>query len=56
FKTSNLSFVGGIWIKVSNRININGRYIMGISNMNAIKNSTYDWQNNAIQTGIGFRL
>jgi hypothetical protein len=56
FKASNLSFMGGIWIQASKRISINGRYIMSISNMNAIKNNTYDWQNNAFQTGIGFKF
>lgn len=53
FKNGDFSAVGGLWLQLPFGLNVNGRYIIGLSDLNDLSNSN-KWTNQAIQLGVGF--
>lgn len=54
FKQGSIAAVAGLQIKFS-KINIYGRYVAGLNNINDV-NNTNQWKNRNIQVGIGFNI
>ncbi len=54
FKQGSISAAAGLQLKFS-KINIYGRYVAGLNNINEVNNSN-EWKNKNIQVGIGFTI
>lgn len=54
FKNGDFSAVGGLRVKVG-KIDINARYLIGLSNINDIDN-TEKWKSQSIQATVGYRI
>jgi hypothetical protein len=54
FKQGDISLAGGVQLKILG-MNIFGRYITGLYNINNINNQD-SWKNQTIQLGIGFTI
>ncbi len=51
-----LSVVGGLWIKLTKRFNLSGRYIQGVKDINVLPTNSNNWRNQSIQVGLGISL
>jgi Outer membrane protein beta-barrel domain len=56
FKNNNIAFFGGIHIALGKKLSLDGRYVLGNANLNNLTSTSYNWTNNAIQAGLGYRL
>jgi hypothetical protein len=54
FKEGNIAAAAGLQLKFS-KINIYGRYVAGLNNINDV-NNTDKWKNRNIQVGVGFNI
>ena len=54
FKEGNIAAAAGLQLKFS-KINIYGRYVAGLNNINDVNNSD-KWKNRNIQIGVGFNI
>ncbi|SFE64584.1 porin family protein [Thermoflexibacter ruber] len=52
FKSGDFALVGGVWVQLG-KVNLTGRYLIGLSNLNEVSSSE-KWKNQAIQIGIGY--
>jgi hypothetical protein len=55
FKDGDLAMVGGIWIRLPFHLNLSGRYVIGLHNVNDLGNQDR-WTNQSIQLGLGLTL
>jgi Outer membrane protein beta-barrel domain len=64
FKTDDISLSGGLWMGITKRISISGRYTQSIMDINNLDSYTVNppsvqinkWKNQQIQIGIGFKV
>jgi Outer membrane protein beta-barrel domain len=68
FKSEDVSLSGGLWIGLTRRISVCGRYTQSLSDINKLESynpnitgpapivNTTKWKNQQIQVGIGFKL
>lgn len=54
FKEGNIAAAAGLQFKFS-KINLYGRYVAGLNNLNDVNNSN-KWKNRNIQVGVGFNI
>jgi len=54
FKKGDFSVLGGVQVNIKN-FKINGRYIIGLTDINALQNKQ-EWKNQRIQIGVGITL
>jgi len=55
FKNGNFSMVGGLWIRLPFHLNLSGRYVIGLSNLNGLGDQE-KWTSQSIQLGLGLTL
>ncbi len=55
FKNGNFSMIGGLWLRLPFHLNLSGRYVIGLSNINHLGNQE-KWTNQSIQLGLGLTL
>jgi len=53
FKSGDFAAVAGLWLQLPLGINVSGRYVIGLSDINDLPDSK-KWTNQAIQLGVGF--
>ncbi len=53
FKNGDFSMIGGLWFQFGKHLNLSGRYVIGLSNVNDL-HSNEKWKNQGIQLGIGY--
>lgn len=53
FKNGDFSMIGGLWLDLPLGLNVDARYIVGLSNVSDLTESN-KWRNQAIQLGVGF--
>jgi hypothetical protein len=64
FKSQDVSLSGGLWVGLTKRINVSGRYTQNMTDLNNLKNISATnpninfsaWKNQQVQLGVGFRL
>jgi Outer membrane protein beta-barrel domain len=64
FKSNDVSLSGGLWVGITKRINVSGRYTQNMTDISNLKTITASnpninlssWKNQQVQLGIGFQL
>jgi hypothetical protein len=52
FKSGDFSAIGGLYVKLPFKLYINGRYLIGLNNINDVSNSN-NWRSQGMQLSIG---
>ena len=55
FTNGDFAMIGGIWIRLPFHLNLSGRYIIGLTNVNGLGDQ-HQWKTQTIQLGIGYTL